>query len=180
MPIKCLPVAFVALVLVTVGSRASAQQHPAMPPGMTHEEHLAQMNKDAEMKQRGAEAMGFDQSTTTHHFRLTKSGGTIEVGTNAAEDTAGRDQVRAHLRAIAGEFARGNFDKPLMIHAEVPPGTETMKRLSAKIRYTFEESPRGGRVRIDTRDAAALDAVHDFLRYQITEHATGDPLAVVE
>ena len=169
--------ALVVFAVVTGGSLASAQ-HPAMPAGMTHEEHQAQMKKDAEMKQRGAAAMGFDQDTTTHHFRLTRSGGAIEVGTNSADDSAGRDQIRAHLKEIAGEFVQGDFEKPLMTHAEVPPGAETMKRLAGKVRYTFEQSPRGGRVRIETKDAAALSAVHDFLRYQITEHATGDPLEV--
>jgi len=168
-------VALVAFVAITAGSRALAQ-HPAMPPGMTHEEHLAQMKKDAEMKARGAEAMGFDQDTTTHHFRLTKNGGAIEVGANASGDTAGRDAIRAHLKEIAGEFANGNFEKPFMTHAEVPPGVETMKRLAGKIRYTFTRTNRGGVVRIETGDAAALRAVHEFLRYQITEHGTGDPL----
>jgi hypothetical protein len=63
MSIRYVPLALVTIVIVTAGSRASAQ-HPAMPPGMTHDEHLAQMKKDGEMKQRGAEAMGFDQDTT--------------------------------------------------------------------------------------------------------------------
>jgi hypothetical protein len=65
-----------------------------------------------------------------------------------------------------------------MTHAEVPPGVETMKRLARRIRYAFEATPRGGLVRIATDDAAARRAVHEFLRYQIAEHATGDPLAV--
>jgi hypothetical protein len=177
MHIKCLQVALVTIVVVAAGSRASAQ-HPAMPPGMTHEEHLAQMKKDAEMKQRGAQAMGFDQGTTTHHFRLTKTGGAIEVSTNAVRDTAGRDQIRTHLKQIAGEFAKGNFEKPFMTHAEVPPGVETMNRLSGGIHYSFKKTERGGVVRIATNDATARGAVHEFLRYQITEHATGDPLAV--
>lgn len=136
------------------------------------------MKKDAEMKQRGAQAMGFDQDTTTHHFRLTKSGGAIEVSTTAAGDTAGRDQIRTHLEEIAGEFAKGNFEKPFMTHAEVPPGVETMKRLAGKIRYSFKQTARDGVVRMETDEAAARGAVYEFLRYQITEHATGDPVAV--
>ena len=43
-----------ALLLAAIFvARISAVQHPSMPPGMTHEEHLAQMQKDAEMKKRG-------------------------------------------------------------------------------------------------------------------------------
>lgn len=170
-------VALVTVLVLTAGSLASAQ-HPAMPAGMTHEQHQAQMKKDVEMKERGARAMGFDQETTTHHFRLTKKGGAIEVGVNAAADTAGRDAIRTHLQDIAGEFANGNFEKPFMTHGEVPPGVETMKRSAGKIRYTFAKTDEGGVVRIETNDTAALGAVHEFLRYQITEHATGDPLTV--
>jgi hypothetical protein len=36
------------------------------------------------------------------------------------------------------------------------------------------ETPKGGRVNIVTTDAAALGAVHEFLKYQIVEHKTGD------
>jgi hypothetical protein len=53
-----------------------------------------------------------------------------------------------------------------------------MKRLAGRIRYSFEQTARGGVVWIDTDDAAARGAVYEFLRYQITEHATGDPLTV--
>ena len=149
-----LHVALVALVVVGAGSAPSAQ-HPAMPAGMTHEEHQAQMKKDAEM-----------------------SGGAIEVGVNAAADIAGRDAIRAHLKEIAADFAKGNFEKPFMTHAEAPAGVETMKQLVGRIRYSFKQTAGGGMVRIETNDTAARDAVHRFLRYQITEHATGDPLTV--
>jgi hypothetical protein len=177
MPITSRSVALIVLAALIAGSRPSAQ-HPQMPPGMTHEEHMAQMKKDAEMKERGAKAMGFDQETTTHHFRLTRSGGEIEVAANNAGDTAGRDAIRAHLKEIAGAFAKGDFEKPFVTHAEVPPGTETMKQLAGKIRYSFTPIDRGGVVRIATDDDAARAAVHEFLRYQITEHATGDPLTI--
>jgi hypothetical protein len=50
-----------------------------------------------------------------------------------------------------------------------------MQRLRQSIIYTFEEVPTGVLVRIDTREAEALRAIQDFLRYQINEHATGDP-----
>src|ERR1700704_864870 len=103
--------ALVAFVLGFVPAASMFAQHPAMPAGMTHEEHLAQMEKDRELKKRGAAAMGFDQETTTHHFRLSASGGSIEVLANEAGDTAGRDQIRAHLKDIAIQFARGDFAK---------------------------------------------------------------------
>ena len=40
-------------------------QHPAMPKGMSHEEHVKQMENDDALRKRGADAMGFDQDVTT-------------------------------------------------------------------------------------------------------------------
>ena len=148
-----------------------------MPPGMTHEQHLAQMQKDAELKRRGAAAMGFDQDATTHHFVLTADGGVIDVSVNEAADAMNRDAVRAHLKEISGEFARGNFAKPFATHGEEPPGVKTMQQRLKALAFRYEDTPRGGRVVIRTEDGRARAAVREFLRYQIREHATGDPLS---
>ena len=165
-------------ILVISLTTASFAQHPSMPPGMTHEQHLAQMRKDAGLKKRGAAAMGFDQDKTTHHFLLATSGGSIEVGVNDPSDAESRTRIRAHLKEIAAEFASANFDKPLATHVEVVPGVRTMQERSAAISYAYEDTPQGGRVRISTSDGEARAAVHAFLQYQIREHATGDPQSV--
>jgi len=147
-----------------------ALQHATMPPGMSHEEHMKQMAKDAALKQRGALAMGFDQDKTTHHFRTSATGGSIEVEVNDPADSTSRDQVRTHLKEIAGAFAKGDFGKPFQTHAEVPPGVPAMERLRTAIRYKYEQTERGGAVRISTSDPEALEAIHEFLRYQSREH----------
>jgi hypothetical protein len=154
-------------------------QHSEMPPGMTHEEHLAQMQKDGELKTRGAAAMGFDQDGAAHHFRLYATGGAIEVAASDAADQTTVGQVRTHLREIAGQFAAGNFGKAFATHGEMPPGVLTLERRKDAIAFRYEEMATGGRVRITTSDAEGTDAIHEFLRYQIREHATGDPLTVV-
>jgi hypothetical protein len=162
---------FVAVLLL-------ASQHPTMPKGMSHEEHLKQMEKDEALEKRGAEAMGFDQHATTHHFKLAPSGGSIEVTVNNEKDEDSLVAIRSHLRSIAADFARGVFDKPFQTHAEVPPGVPEMRQSRQKITYRYEDLARGGAVRIETKDPRALDAVHGFLRYQIAEHGTGDPIQV--
>lgn len=166
-----------ALTAVLFVVRAAAAQHP-MPPGMTHEQHLAQMKKDAELKRRGDLSMGFDQNRTTHHFRLAEQGGTIEISTNDFGDDTSRSQIRAHLQEIARAFGQGNFQKPFMTHHETAPGVPTMQRLKESIAYAYEEREHGALLRITTANAEAIDAVHAFLRFQITEHDTGDPLTV--
>src|SRR5438309_46359 len=91
---------------------AFALQHPTMPAGMSHEEHLKQMEKDAALKKRGTLAMGFDQDKVDHHFRTSPTGGSIEVEVKDRSDSASRDQVRSHLQEISVAFAKGDFTKP--------------------------------------------------------------------
>src|SRR5262249_21365380 len=100
----------------------------------------------------------------------------IEVDANAATDARTREAIRMHLQAVAADFAAGRFDAPFATHGVVPSGVETMQRLRADVTYTFEATPRGGRVRIRSASGEALGAVHRFLRFQIREHKTGDSL----
>ncbi len=132
----------------------------------------------AKVAERGDHVMGFDHAKTTHHFRLSSDGGSIEVSANDPADTASRDAIRGHLGHIATLFAQGDFDAPMLIHDRVPPGVPTMKRKKASIEWKFEETEAGGRVRIASKDAEARAAIHDFLRFQIEDHETGDPTEV--
>ena len=169
-----------SIILVLTASLAVSisAQHPIMPPGMTHEEHLAQLQKEADLKKRGEATMGFDQDTSTHHFTLTSEGGRIDVAVNDPSNANGVGQIRMHLATIAGDFAEGNFGAPFATHGETPPGVSTLRAKRRMIRYEYEDTPHGGRVVIATSDGKARSAIHTFLRYQIREHATGDPLTV--
>ena len=140
----------------------------------------AQEDHHAAVDKRGDHAMGFSHEKTTHHFRLYADGGAIEVTANDAKDTESRDQIRMHLSHIAGMFAAGNFQAPMLIHDQTPPGVPTLQRLKAVVSYRFEEIPGGGRVRIATNSKEALAAVHEFLKFQISDHRTGDTTDVTK
>lgn len=127
---------------------------------------------------RGDQGMGFSHEKTTHHFRLSAEGGSIEVTAKDPSDAGIRDQIRMHLTHIAKAFAEGDFAIPMFVHDTVPPGVSTMKRHQNAIEYRYEEIAGGARVRLSTRDADALDAIHDFLRFQIADHETGDAAAI--
>lgn len=129
---------------------------------------------------RGDHAMGFDHGKTVHHFHLTKEGGTIEVGAKDPGDSGSRAAIRAHLEHIAKLFAAGDFSAPMFIHDRVPPGVPTMQRLKDRIRYAAEGTDTGALVRITTADPEALGAIHEFLKFQISDHRTGDPRTVPE
>jgi hypothetical protein len=138
---------------------------------------VQEQNHDAhhrDMLARGAQTMGFDQERTVHHFLLSEDGGAIEVAVKDASDHANLHAIRQHLPEIAGRFKAGDFGKPALTHAQQVPGTVEMTRLKDRITYQYEDTPLGGRVRIVTRDAAALTAVHAFLHFQIEDHRTGD------
>lgn len=132
----------------------------------------------ARMNERGDVVMGFSHSATTHHFYLLPGGGEIQIAANSRSDTKSRDEIRAHLSHIARMFAEGDFEAPILIHAQVPPGVPSMKRLRRKITYRYEQTRAGGRVCISTADPQALSAIHEFLRFQIRQHRTGDSLEV--
>lgn len=139
----------------------------------------AAQDHHAAMDKRGAAVMGFDQALTTHHFLLFADGGAIDVSVKSASDVKNRDAIRSHLPHIAQMFGQGNFDAPMLVHdSKAVPGTDTMAERKATIRYEYVDTPAGGRVDIVTTDRQSLSAVHDFLRFQIADHRTGDPTTV--
>ncbi len=143
---------------------AIAQQSSPDP-----KDHFAGVNA------RGDQGMGFSHELTTHHFHLLADGGAIEIQSNEPTDTAGQNTIRQHLAMIAVRFSQGDFSIPMFIHANVPPGVDTMKQLKSNITYEAENTERGAQLRITTHDAEALTAIHSFLRFQIQDHQTGDP-----
>jgi hypothetical protein len=137
-----------------------------------------QDHKHEAMQKRGNQGMGFDQERTTHHFLLTKSGGIIQVTANSAADKNSAAQIRMHLNHIEHAFQSGDFNIPMFVHGQTPPGVPVMKRLKDQIQYRYEEIENGGRVSIASENAEAVNAVHEFLKFQIREHKTGDSLEV--
>lgn len=124
----------------------------------------------------GHQPMGFDEQKTVHHFILSTTGGYIDVTVRDGADQTNRSAVQKHLSHIAVMFKEGEFNIPMLVHGEMPSGVETMVRLKDRISYEYKVTVKGGRVMISTKDRDALAAIHDFLRYQIKAHKTGDPL----
>lgn len=168
-------IALCSVVCVTIASaqQSSGEQKTETQPSQTmcpmHDAHKA-------MNDRGEKGMGFSQTATTHHFLLNSKGGVIQVEANDPTDATSRAEIRMHLSHIAKAFQNGDFDIPMFVHDTVPPGVPEMKHLRKDIQYSFEETPSGGRVVISSSNEGALVAIHEFLRFQIAEHETGDPI----
>jgi len=123
----------------------------------------------AALQTRGAAAMGVDQYTSTHRFDDLPDGGRIELQ-RGSDDPGGVRTIREHLHGIARAFAAGDFSTPAFVHMREVPGADVMAAKRVAIRYEYRDLPRGGEVRITTKDLGALDAVHRFLAFQRTDH----------
>jgi hypothetical protein len=148
----------------------SAQDMQSCPMRKEHRKEQHQ----ADVEEHGDEAMGFPHDRTTHHFRLFPDGGAIEVTVNDGNDTQNIRAIRSHLTHIATMFSNGDFSVPMFVHSQIPPGVTEMKEKRSAIVYSFEELPDGGTVQIKTSSHDALNAIHDFLNFQIEDHNTGD------
>lgn len=153
----------VALILLpmALSHRAEAQK-----PSSTSDSTFA------ELQERGREAMGVDQYTSSHVFDALPDGGRIELQRDV-DDAHGIATIRQHLQDIALAFQRGDFRIPGFVHAQQVPGTDVMARAKDRITYTYSELPRGGQIRITTADDEALHAVHEFVAFQRKDHRAG-------
>jgi hypothetical protein len=95
------------------------------------------------------------------------------------KDNGSRDQIQMHLSHIAKMFADGNFEAPMLIHDQTPPGVPVLQKLKTEVTYRFEKTEGGGLVRVTTKNPEALKALYEFLRFQIKDHGTGDSGEVV-
>jgi len=136
---------------------------------------FAQMDHDAQLNRRGDREMGFSHEKTTHRFTLNEDGGTIEVRSNDVKDTESRDEIRSHFKHIVQMFSAGDFNVPMLVHARKDvPGTAVMSKLKDQLHWDLQDTTRGARITITADNEPALVAVHEFLRFQIADHKTGD------
>jgi hypothetical protein len=144
----------------------ATMDHTAMHPGTADS---ASDSAFAALQKRGAAVMGVDQYTSAHVFESLPDGGRIELQ-READDTAGTSTIRRHLTTVADGFRRGDFTASGLVHATEPPGTAVMAARRDRIQYTVRDLPRGGEIRIASRDSAAVAAIHAFLAFQRKEH----------
>jgi hypothetical protein len=178
-------VRFAAMFVIFAFSALAQQRPPDTAPEMSvcpmHAQNASSQDQHHQaVVQRGDEVMGFSHEKTTHHFRLYPDGGAIEAEANDSKGAASRDQIRSHFGHIVTMFAAGNFSAPMLIHTQHPPGSEVMKHLRNVIEYGVESTEKGARIHIKTKDSEALCAIHEFLRFQISDHQTGDPVEVTK
>jgi len=168
----------VLLALIAAADLAAPIQSGGMLVLVQQDKAQQDHSKHQQMEHRGNQGMGFDQQKITHHFLLRKDGGAIQVMANSASDKASAEEIQMHLRHITSAFKSGDFNIPMFVHDQTPPGVDTMTKLKDQIHYKYESAANGGRVVISSANAEAVTAIHEFLKFQITEHKTGDAMEV--
>lgn len=140
---------------------------------------FAQKPNDHEMMdRRGAKAMGFDQAKALHHFYLLKNGGAVELSAKDPNDKETIAAIQQHLALQAKAFEKGNFEAPIETHGKPPDGVPVLKKLRREITFEVVQMDAGAALRMFTINAQARQAIHDFMKFQIQEHQTGDPMEV--
>lgn len=170
-----LPMTLSLAVLATQAAAAQDQADPMASCPM-HAQHMKADGSAAHGKDvdRRHDMLGMAHGESTHSFRLFADGGAIELRANDAGDRKTIDAIRAHLQEVAKQFDHADFSTPAFVHGYAPDGVDAMKRLRADIAYRYDELATGGRIRITTKTADARAAIHDFLRFQVTEHRTAN------
>jgi hypothetical protein len=161
--------AIAVVLLAGVATTARAADHESCPmakPGAHR----------TEVDHRHEDTTGVPTTGSEHHFVLDRQGGSIRLEARPGSPDTTRAQIRGHLQAIVRAFAAGDFSMPRHIHDQDPPGVEVMIARKDAIRYAYVDTPDGGTVTLTTADPQALAAIHDFLRFQIRDHGTSDPL----
>ena len=125
------------------------------------------------VNEHGDHVMGFSHDETTHHFQLHYDGGVIDVRADDLKDTESRNQIREHFQHIAQMFSDGNFNAPMLVHGVAVPGTAMMTKLKDQLHWSLEETSRGARFVVVADNKPALDAVHEFLRFQNSRPPNG-------
>jgi hypothetical protein len=190
--IKPLTLGTTLCMMLLATSHALAQGQTTSAPPATdpmascpmHAQHMAEKQKEHVAADGSArhgqevdhrhDTFGMPHTASTHSFRLFADGGAIELRANSADEEKAVEVIRTHLQQVAEQFESADFTTPAFVHGYAPDGVATMGRLHADISYRYEELPDGGRIRITTKSAQALAAIHDFLRFQVTEHRTAN------
>ena len=156
-----------AIVLILLASGQVAQaQHAG------HDSTKAQKDSAFHaMQNRGQVVMGVDQYTSVHKFEDLPDGGRIELQRDV-DDTAGVRIIREHFREIAESIRNGDFRAPGLVHATDVPGVDVIMANRKDLYVVIRNLPRGGEMRLTTKNPAVVKAIHDFLAFQRTEHRT--------
>lgn len=132
----------------------------------------------AQKGDKDAKPMPFDEGKATQHYYLLKNGGAVEFAAKDPADTSTVNAIQKHLESQAKNFEKGNFDLPTTDKGKLPESVNTMKKLRKEITFEVMQMDAGAALRMFSINNQARQAIQDYLKSQIEEHHTGDPMEV--
>lgn len=133
-----------------------------------------------DLNTRFSKALGTDADKIVQHYYLVKNGGVIEFTAKDPADTATISAVRKYLDTQKDLFEKGKADADTEIYGKIPDGLPVLKKLRNEITFFAVKDDDGAALRMFSVNDQARQAIQDFLKFQISEHKTGDPLQVAE
>jgi hypothetical protein len=107
-----------------------------------------------------------------------KNGGVIEFSAKDPADSASIAAVQKYLETQKDLFEKGKTEADADVHGKVPDGIPGLKKLRNEITFFAMKTESGAVLRMFTVNEQARQAIQDFVKFQINEHKTGDPLVV--
>jgi type II secretory pathway pseudopilin PulG len=157
-------VLLVAAVIVLVAVR-----------GRSSDDARAQLaERQAQVEQKGAQVMPFDQNLTTHRFTKTNTGGVETVTANDPNDTTQAALVQGHLQHEQELFSAGDFSDPMAIHGMAMPGIDALKQGATQgdLTVTYEALPAGAQLTYTATTPELVSALHAWFDAQLMDHGS--------
>ena len=150
------------LLLLILGT-ASLSQHP-------------QPYVDPALLQRASRVTGIDSDRVQRHFYVLKNGGAIEITAKDANDEATIKAIRTWLKKESDFFTKGNYESAAAIYGKAPESTIQLKKLRDEVNFAMVQEDNGAVLRMLTVNPQAKAAIHEYLKFQIDQLGTGDPI----
>lgn len=132
--------------------------------------HASAETKQERVHRMSHQVMPFEMDKTVHVFRMTESGGVLEVLARDPEDTDQVALVRRHLRHEAMRFRHGDYADPEQLHGDDMPGLPELRANHERVEVSYDELPAGARITFMTGDLTTMTAIHRWFGAQLSEH----------
>ncbi len=127
-------------------------------------------DRQAEVRERGAEVMPFALADTMHVFEKMPNGGVQRVLARPGH----ADQIapiRAHLQNIAQQFETRDFSGPAHIHGDSMPGlAELRSAAKGDLSVVFRELSDGAEITYTGSSEDLRAAIHRWFDAQLSDH----------
>ncbi len=129
---------------------------------------------EIDVNARFSKAMGTDVNKVVQHYYLVKNGGVIEFTAKDPNDTVSIAAIQKYLDLQRDQLEKGKVDVDADVHGKIPDGLLVVKRMRGEITFYTVKSDNGAVLRMFSVNEQARQAIHEFMKFQITEHKTGD------